>query len=62
MFFTNLLDANMRTKNFQFDITYYPKTTSTNEDIWEIYNITKKNNLFVITDKTPDLSLTSNLK
>ena len=50
MFFTNLLEANMRAKNFQFDITYYPKTTSTNEDIWEIYNITKKNNLFVITD------------
>ena len=50
MFFTNLLEANMRVKNFQFDMTYYPKTESTNKDIWEIYNITKKNNLFIITD------------
>jgi len=50
MFFTNLLEANMRVKNFQFDMTYYSKTESTNKDIWEIYNLTKKNNLFVITD------------
>ena len=50
MFFTNLLEANMRIKNFQFDMTYYPRTESTNKDIWEIYNITKKDDLFVITD------------
>ena len=50
MFFTNLLEANMRTKHFQFDMTYYPRTESTSKDLWEIYNITKKNNLFVITD------------
>ena len=50
MFFTNLLEANMRVKNFQFNMTYYPITESTNKDIWEIYDITKKNDLFVITD------------
>ncbi len=50
MFFTSLLEANMRVKNFQFDMTYYPRTESTNKDIWEIYNTTQKNDLFVITD------------
>ena len=50
MFFTNLFEANMRVKNFQFDMTYYPRTESTNKDLWEIHEITKKNDLFVITD------------
>ena len=50
MFFSNLLEANMQTKHLKFDINYYPKTESTNKDIWEIYNITKKKNIFVITD------------
>jgi len=50
MFFTNLLEANMRTKNFRFNINYYPKTESTNKDIWELFDQTKSNNLFVITD------------
>ena len=54
MFFTNLLEANMRVKNFRFDMTYYPRTESTNKDLWEIYDITKKNNLFVITDNQID--------
>ena len=54
MFFTNLLQANMRVKKIQFDMTYYPKTESTNRDIWEIYDMTKKNNLFVITDNQTD--------
>ena len=50
MFFVNLLEANMRTKNFNFDMNYYPVTKSTNEDIWELYNQTFQKNLFVITD------------
>ena len=33
MFFTNLLQANMRVKKIQFDMTYYPRTESTNRDI-----------------------------
>ena len=54
MFFTNLFEANMHVNNFDFNITYYSKTESTNKDIWEIYNITKKSNLFVITDNQTD--------
>ena len=50
MFFVNLLEANMRVKNFNFDMNYYPVTKSTNEDIWELYNQTLQKNLFVITD------------
>ena len=50
MFFTNLLEANIRAKKLKFHFTYFPKTQSTNEDIWEIYNREKKDGLFVITD------------
>ena len=54
MFFTNLLEANMNLKKISFDMTYYPKTESTNDDIWELYNDDKKNNHFVITDNQTD--------
>ena len=50
MFFTNLLETNMNLKNLSFNITYYPKTESTNDDIWELYNEDKRINNFVITD------------
>ena len=50
MFFTNLLETNMNLKKISFDMTYYPRTESTNDDIWELYNEDKKNTHFVITD------------
>ena len=50
MFFTNLLEANMQTKNFSFKYIYYPKTKSTNQDIWELYNHDDTKKYFVITD------------
>lgn len=50
MFFTNLLEANMQTKNFSFKYVYYPKTKSTNQDIWELYNHDDTKKYFVITD------------
>ena len=49
MFFTSLLEANTRIKNFSFEFIYYPTTKSTNEDIWELYKNNKKK-FFVITD------------
>ena len=50
MFFTNLFESNLRIKNFAQNIVYYNQTESTTNDLWELYNETQNNQLFIITD------------
>ena len=50
MFFTNLLEANLKVKNFAHEIIYYTVTKSTTDDIWELYNETGQTKALIITD------------
>ena len=50
MFFTNLFESNLQVKNFAKKIIYYNQTESTTDDLWQLYDETKNNKLFVITD------------
>ena len=50
MFFTNLLQGNLQVKNFATQIVYYPKTESTSDDLWELYNESHQLGLLVISD------------
>ena len=50
MFFTNLLQGNLKVKNFATKIIYYPKTESTSDDLWELYNENHRLGLLVISD------------
>ena len=50
MFFTNLLEANLKVKFFAHEIIYYTVTKSTTDDIWELYNETGQTKALIITD------------
>ena len=50
MFFTNLLEANLKVKFFAHKIIYYTVTKSTTDDIWELYNETGQTKALIITD------------
>ena len=39
MFFTNLLEANLKVKHIAKNIFYYTATNSTSDDIWELHNL-----------------------
>ena len=50
MFFTNLLEANLKVNFFAHEIIYYTATKSTTDDIWELYNETGQTKALIITD------------
>ena len=50
MFFTSLLQSNLKVKKFARNIIYYPRTESTSDDIWELYRENKDSTLLVISD------------
>ena len=50
MFFTNLLEANLKVKFFAHEIIYYTATKSTTDDIWKLYNETGQTKALIITD------------
>ena len=50
MFFTNLLEANLKVNFFAHEIIYYTITKSTTDDIWELYNETGQTKALIITD------------
>lgn len=50
MFFTNLLEANLKTKYIVKEIIYYTQTESTTDDVWELYNESSKIDTLIITD------------
>jgi len=50
MFFTNLLEANLKVKHIAKNIFYYTTTNSTSDDIWELYNKESISEALVITD------------
>ena len=39
MFFTNLFESNLVSKKLFQDIIYYTTTDSTNDDVWEEYQV-----------------------
>ena len=50
MFFTPLLEGNLKDRHLISKIVYYPKTKSTNDDIWELYNTDRQTKLLIISD------------
>ena len=50
MFFTNLLEANLKVKYIAKNIFYYTATNSTSDDIWELFNKESISEALVITD------------
>jgi len=50
MFFTSLFESNLKVKNFAKKIIYYHSTSSTNDDIWDLYAEKSESSIAVITD------------
>ena len=50
MFFNQLLQANLKTKDFGRAIEYYPTTLSTNQDAWELISDDCTHGTIVVTD------------
>tara|TARA_Y100000588_G_scaffold392436_1_gene504377 strand:- start:282 stop:1046 length:765 start_codon:yes stop_codon:yes gene_type:complete len=50
MFFTNLLEANLKVKNIAKNIFYYTATNSTSDDLWDLYNNESLSKTLIITD------------
>ena len=50
MFFTNLLQTNLKTTKIAQEIIYYTKTDSTMDDVWELYKENNSSNILVVTD------------
>ena len=51
MIFTNLVQANLRTKTLGQTIEYYTQLDSTNEESWELINEGVKHGTVIITDR-----------
>lgn len=51
MIFTNLVQANLRTKTLGQTIEYYTQLDSTNEEAWELINEGVKHGTVIITDR-----------
>tara|TARA_Y100000739_G_C20575086_1_gene449825 strand:- start:271 stop:1035 length:765 start_codon:yes stop_codon:yes gene_type:complete len=50
MFFTNLLQTNLKTIKIAQEIIYYTRTESTMDDVWELYRENNSTNILVVTD------------
>ena len=50
MFFTNLLEGNLKVKHIAKNIIYYTTTQSTSDDIWTLYNKESFSKTLIITD------------
>jgi len=50
MFFTPLLEGNLKSHNLISEIIYYPTTKSTNKDAWELYIKNNQTRILVISD------------
>jgi len=50
MFFTNLLQTNLKTTKIAQEIIYYTRTDSTMDDVWELYRENNSSNILVVTD------------